>query len=511
MSIEWIAHQRLSRGGLREQAWFSHGLVFLTLCLLSFTMFYDAYASMVTKWSQSGTYAHGFLIGPISMVLIYQKRDYFQSRTIDYSILGIVGLIGISLIWFCAQIAFVGIVSQWMAVLSIMMAFYACFGYKLTKTFQFPLLYLLFCIPFGNFITPTLQNMTASFVVHALEWSNISVFYEGWHITTTEGEFEVARACSGIRYLIATVSLGALYAHLSYQSLSKKLTFMMMCVIVPIVANFIRAYLIIVIAHMTSLKYAVGVDHLIYGWIFFGLVILALFYVGSLFAEPRESVIESIRYQLPKPARQHILMLMLGSLAIMSGPILKQTHIVHEYHFEQEPLVLPASSGEWTGPHPGTLDWKPRFIGVNQDTQVRYQSGENLVDVYVGVYHTQSPQKELISSENAFFDTRGWSLLERRTLAMNGKIPNIQELDIHNKSERRLVWTWYVIAGITTTNPVMGKILEGYSVVTGDSTPSGVIVCSVPYEYYPGEARKTLMRFVEDMAIPLTKPLMSHE
>ena len=44
--------------------------------------------------------------------------------------------------------------------------------------------------------------------------------------------------------------------------------------------------MIVMIAHLSDMKLALGVDHYIYGWVFFGLVMLLLFWLGSLWAEP---------------------------------------------------------------------------------------------------------------------------------------------------------------------------------------------------------------------------------
>ena len=60
--------------------------------------------------------------------------------------------------------------------------------------------------------------------------------------------------------------------------------FVALSVIVPIVANGLRAYMIVMIAHLSDMKLALGVDHLIYGWVFFGLVMLLLFWVGLVLA-----------------------------------------------------------------------------------------------------------------------------------------------------------------------------------------------------------------------------------
>ena len=95
----------------------------------------------------------------------------------------------------------------------------------------------------------------------------------------------MVEACSGLRYLIASFTLGTLYAYLTYRSLARRLVFIALSLIVPIVANGIRAYLIVMTGHLSDMQLAVGVDHLIYGWVFFGFVMLLLFWIGSFWRE----------------------------------------------------------------------------------------------------------------------------------------------------------------------------------------------------------------------------------
>ena len=43
--------------------------------------------------------------------------------------------------------------------------------------------------------------------------------------------------------------------------------------------------MIVMIGHLSGNKLAVGVDHLIYGWLFFGFVILIMFWIGARWRE----------------------------------------------------------------------------------------------------------------------------------------------------------------------------------------------------------------------------------
>ncbi len=72
---------------------------------------------------------------------------------------------------------------------------------------------------------------------------------------------------------------------MTYRSLARRIAFVALSLIVPIFANGIRAYLIVMTGHLSDMSLAVGVDHLIYGWIFFGFVMMLLFWIGSIWRE----------------------------------------------------------------------------------------------------------------------------------------------------------------------------------------------------------------------------------
>ena len=101
----------------------------------------------------------------------------------------------------------------------------------------FPLAYLLLAVPFGEALIPPLIDFTADFTVTALQLTGIPVYREGSFFTIPSGNWSVVEACSGLRYLIASFTLGTLYAYLTYRSLKRRLIFIALSVIVPIIAN----------------------------------------------------------------------------------------------------------------------------------------------------------------------------------------------------------------------------------------------------------------------------------
>ncbi len=127
------------------------------------------------------------------------------------------------------------------------------------------------------------------------------MYREGQNFVVPSGNWSVVEACSGIRYLIASLTVGTLYAYLTYTSLKRRLIFVGISLLVPVVANWLRAYLIVMIGHLSGNKLAVGVDHLIYGWVFFGVVIAIMFAIGMRWAETEQPQ----RSPASPPPRRH--------------------------------------------------------------------------------------------------------------------------------------------------------------------------------------------------------------
>ncbi|MEO0975599.1 MAG: exosortase A, partial [Pseudomonadota bacterium] len=166
----------------------------------------------------------------------------------------------------------VQVVEQFAFVLAFNAVLIAVLGLSVARQMIFPMGFLFFAVPFGEFAIPHLMEFTAWFTVAAIELTGIPVYRDGYFLTIPKGDFEIAKACSGIRYLIASFSLGTLYAYLTYNSLSRRVAFVVFSLALPIFANGLRAYGIVMLAHLSDMRIAVGVDHIIYGWLFFGVV-----------------------------------------------------------------------------------------------------------------------------------------------------------------------------------------------------------------------------------------------
>src|SRR5687768_671118 len=135
---------------------------------------------------------------------------------------------------------------------------------------------MFFLVPFGDEMVPALQAVTAEMAVALTHASGVPAVIDGVFIDTPAGLFEVAEACSGVKFLVAMVALGALVAHLCFANLKRRALFMAAAVVVPVLANGVRAWGTIYIAQSQGVEFAAGFDHIVYGWIFFALVMAAV-------------------------------------------------------------------------------------------------------------------------------------------------------------------------------------------------------------------------------------------
>src|SRR6185437_11085158 len=104
--------------------------------------------------------------------------------------------------------------------------------WRLYRVLLGPLLYLYFLVPFGGFITPQLQDFTTAFTTRGLDFVGIPNYSDGFSIQIPQGTFYVAEACAGLRFLVAAVAFGCLYALVIYRSPWRRALFIAVSVVV---------------------------------------------------------------------------------------------------------------------------------------------------------------------------------------------------------------------------------------------------------------------------------------
>jgi exosortase A len=248
-------------------------------------VFYQEVAIAVRIWESSTAYNHCFLIIPIVIYLIWDRRDTLAGISAVPVPWVMLAAIPVAIGWLVAERLGIMEGRQLMVVSFAQVMFLAVLGWRLWWALLGPLLYLYFLVPFGEFLTPKLQDITAVFIRHGVVVLNIPAYVDGYTIEIPEGTFYVAEACAGLRFLIASIAFGVLYALLVYRSPIRRGAFILISIVVPIIANGFRALGIVALGHYLGSADAAAADHVLYGWLFFSIVILLLIAIGMPFRQ----------------------------------------------------------------------------------------------------------------------------------------------------------------------------------------------------------------------------------
>lgn len=249
-------------------------------------LFHREAAAAVSIWWSSTAYGHCFLVLPIALWLAYERRDVVLGLAVTPAPPRLALLVlPLAAMWVVAYV--LGIMEgRQLAVMGMMqLLFLIVLGRDLYVDLSPALLYLVFLVPFGAFATPALQNFTAHFITTGLSVLGIPFRSDTLHIEIPEGTFYVAEACAGLRFLIASIAFGVLYAVTMFRSPAKRAAFILASTIVPVIANGVRGLGIVLLGHVLGSAQAAAADHIIYGWVFFTMVTVALAAGGLPFRE----------------------------------------------------------------------------------------------------------------------------------------------------------------------------------------------------------------------------------
>jgi exosortase A len=472
------------------------GLLIVSVLLL----FRETLYSLVAIWWRSETYAHGFVIAPISLYLIWRQREILASLrpAVDLWALPVLPVLGF--IWLLGNITDVLIVQHFVLVAFVPALVWLLLGRQVLRAWIFPLAFLFFAVPFGDSLIPTLIHYTATFTVKALQLTGIPVYWEGNHISLPRGEWSVAAACSGIRYLIASVTTGVLYAYLSYRSLWRRLAFILLAVIFPVIANWMRAYMIVMIGYLSDMKLATGIDHIIYGWIFFGFVMLLLFWIGSFWQEPAGQSARVIHTQAGDsgPGKSRFAAAA-ALLLLVIWPAWSQHILAREVDSVPAAYLRAPDLPTWHREATPFTDWQPRFIGPSATLRQTYSRAGNPVGMEILYYSAEAQGAELINSQNVRVTEKSadWREIYTRSAAVG--LPGLTRVTtsrLNGDSLALLIWQWYYIDGACTDNPYMAKLLEARARLFGRVQPSAALFIYAPIQEDETKARTELRDFL---------------
>lgn len=260
----------------------------LAVLLLGLVL-HESLAEMGHIWMGKEEYSHGFFIPIISVYLIWVQRDKLTfAQDFKASLLGIVILVLGLLLFLLGGLATIRTIQHYAFIVAVIGIFAAAFGKQGLKTAWVPLAFLVFMVPFPEFIinnmSSKLQLISSWLGVEFIRACDIMVYLEGNVIDLGGYKLQVVEACSGLRYLFPLASLSFLCAYLFKGPVWQKILLFLSSVPLTIFMNSFRIGVIGLLVNSWGTEMAEGFLHDFEGWAVFLLCMVLLFMEMWLFA-----------------------------------------------------------------------------------------------------------------------------------------------------------------------------------------------------------------------------------
>lgn len=437
--------------------WQRHLAALACLSAAIFAIFWREAADVAGIWWNSSTFTHCLLIVPMIGWLVSQRVALLRPLTPVYWWPALLWMAGAGLVWLVGEAAGVGLFRQLGLILMLQGAVAVTLGEKLVRALLFPLGYALLLVPFGEELVPLLQTLTAHISMVLLHLSGIRAEMEGVFITTPAGFFEVAEACSGVNFLIAMLAFAVFAAHLCFRSWTRRIVFVLAALATTILANALRAYGTMVAAEIWGIEVAGGIDHVFYGWFFFGAVILLVMLVARRwFDRPANDAAVDVRElggvpRFAGPAKA-VLPVALAVPLLFAG---WGTLVGGRSASLPDTMTVEAPPG-WGEARVETMEWRPRFDGADRRLLRQFANDRGqVVTVAIGGYEHQAEGREVVAfGQGATDPDSRWKWSAALPAVEGAKTERL----LHPGPVLRDAATWYVVDGKVTGSARAAKL-----------------------------------------------------
>jgi exosortase A len=461
-------------------------------------------ADMVRIWWSAATFNHCFLIPPVIAWLVWQRWPELSRLAPAAWAPGLVLTAAGAGLWLLGEAGGLALARHLALVLMLQGAVVACLGKAVSRGLAFPLFYAFFLVPAGEEIVPLMQTLTADMAMALLALTGVPAYIEGIFISTPTGYFEVAEACSGVRFLVAMIAYGALVSNVCFRAWPRRTLFMAAAILIPVLANGVRAWGTIYIAHLTTIEFASGFDHILYGWVFFAVVIMVIMAAGWPFFDRKVGDpwlgVEALRRGAGSGPARRLVQVAAAALALAAVPPLWSAAVASAGS-EAPPadIAMPAVPG-WTQiPSSSGRPWQPHYTGADLIRMVRYRNAAGQeVDLAIVLFARQSEGRELVGYGQGATEPEGaWAWTAQAPAPRGGKAERIES----NRALREVV-TFYRVGGILTGSATAVKLETMKTRLLGGPQRAVAILVSAPAPADGVSPRPAIDAFLSSLGDP---------
>ncbi len=254
------------------------GLVFCFTLL--FILYFKTLVFLVHDWITLPDFSHGFVVVPVSLYLVWQRRVNLKAPA-SPSNWGLPVLLFGLLLFFLGGLAAEVFTQRFSLLVVIAGLVLFLFGKQHLKTIAFPLSFLILMIPLPTIllqkITFPMQLFASRCAGNVLDFLSIPALREGNVLYLSNVTLNVAEACSGLSSMMSFLTIGTLFAYFKNKLLWQRLLVIASAIPIAILSNALRVSATGVIGYYLGPKAIGGSYHELTGFVLF-LLVAAFFY-----------------------------------------------------------------------------------------------------------------------------------------------------------------------------------------------------------------------------------------
>jgi exosortase len=250
----------------------------LVLCGATLVLYYPVLLKLGSDWWHDPNYSHEFFVPLMAAYLVWERRHSLARQPLQPSNWGLVLLLGGLVLLFLGVFGAELFLTRLSLLPLLAGAVLFLCGRNWLKRLMFPVLLLLLMIPLPeiilNQITFPLQLTASHLAAGCLNLTGVPVLLEGNLITLPhEVVLQVAEACSGIRSLMALVSLAVAYGYFFDKRSWMRAILVLSAVPIAVVTNSLRVAATGLLTYFVGQEMAEGFFHTFTGWMIFMLAL----------------------------------------------------------------------------------------------------------------------------------------------------------------------------------------------------------------------------------------------
>ncbi|MAA66270.1 MAG: EpsI domain-containing exosortase [Alteromonadaceae bacterium] len=325
------------------------------------------------------------------------------------------------LVYLAGSLLLVEALQQVVLVPVLILSLLSIWGWRQGLPFIVPIGLIVFAIPFWDYLSWTLQVITVTMNQLLLAPLDIEFFVEGVFVYFPGvGAFEIADGCSGLRYLLVGLTMTVMYGELNLRLWRHRFILIICGVLVALVANWLRVFIIIYQGYTTDMTSSLVNEHDFFGWCVFAVALVPLYFIARFFENREDRIIQGgpsgVR-NVTDAAGPSVfgagltLILLLGVGGLAYGIVPPAEKGAREGVRPHEIKLLDRE--RWLPIFEKTLDnWRPELQNPDRILERSFversgvQEQSNAAKLWVGLYSFdyQRPGSELVFYKNRLYD-----------------------------------------------------------------------------------------------------------